>query len=111
QNVIKEGLDIFEDTFGYRSKSFIACKYVIPAELETKLSENGVSFIQGQRGHISPITDTGEIRIRRNFIGQTNENNQIFLIRNCFLEPSSEPGKDWVTSCLRQIETAFWWKK
>jgi hypothetical protein len=32
------------------------------------------------------------------------------MSRNCFFEPSLE-GVDWVTSCLKDIERAFRWKK
>ena len=30
KTAIKEGLDMFEETFGFRSKTFIACNYIWP---------------------------------------------------------------------------------
>jgi len=111
KNIVKDGLDIFKETFGYYSESFVANNYVFPVELESILSDYGVKFIQGQRGHVSPHANNGKIRIRRNFTGQTNKDRQFFLVRNCFLEPSSNPDKDWVISCLQDVKTAFRWKK
>src|SRR5690606_22010632 len=45
------------------------------------------------------------------FQGQQNDLGQYYLVRNARFEPSSNPNKDWINSCLKEIETAFFWKK
>ena len=32
-------------------------------------------------------------------------------MRNCAFEPSENPTKDWINSCLKEIEISFKWKK
>jgi len=44
------------------------------------------------------------------WLGQKNKYSQRFITRNCFFEPS-EKSKDWVDSCLKDIEIAFRWYK
>lgn len=111
KKILKEGLDLFEKTFGYRSESFVACNYIFPQELESMLFECGVKFIQGQRGHLSPDIYTGKKRVRRTFTGKRNSLNHIYLVRNCQFEPSSDWNKDWVGSCLLDMERSFRWGK
>ena len=36
--------------------------------------------------------------------------NQVYITRNCFFEPSQE-GRDWVSTCLQEIKSAFMWRK
>jgi hypothetical protein len=109
--IIENGLDLFEKTFGFQSDSFIACNYVFPRKLEKPLYNFGVQFIQGQRGHVSPNIETGKRRIERNYTGQKNKLGQRYLVRNCLFEPSSDWNKDWVDSCMTEVNTAFKWKK
>jgi hypothetical protein len=33
------------------------------------------------------------------------------MVRNCKFEPTADPNKDWVNSCLKEIQTAYRWKK
>ena len=46
KGVIASGLDLFEESFGYKSKSFIAPNYVWHPEIEKELAKQGVEFIQ-----------------------------------------------------------------
>jgi hypothetical protein len=48
----------------------------------------------------------GKTRMVYHYIGQKNRLGQIYLTRNCFFEPS-QPGRDWVDSCLNDIRIAF----
>jgi hypothetical protein len=54
----------------------------------------------------------GEGKSRRvfHYLGQKNKYNQKYITRNYFFEPSSG-GKDWVNSCLKDIDIVFNWKK
>jgi hypothetical protein len=54
----------------------------------------------------------GEEKFKRKFhyLGQQNKNGQYYLTRNAFSQ-LSEGSKDWVDSCLRDIESAFQFRK
>lgn len=106
-----EGLEMFKRVFGFSSKSFIACNYTWPKELENVLSAKGVNAIQSQAGN--NITDFNKhiIRTQRNFTGKKNNCNQIYTARNVVFEPYSNANKDWIDMALKEIENAFLWKK
>ena len=108
----KEGLDMFEKTFGFRSKTFIACNYIWPEDLEPVLKKEGIVLLQGQRGRFQPNPfKKGKGRIIRNYTGQKNSLGQIYTIRNVKFEPFEDPNKDCVNQSLKEIETAFYWHK
>ena len=110
QTIIAEGLQLFEKHFGYKSKSFIAPCYNWDTKLEPFLAAQGIEWIQGLRSQLQPtgVFDTYE-SIRHHF-GQ-QQNGLRFNVRNCFFEPSMLPQKDWVNSCLAQIQSAFLFSK
>ena len=108
---ITEGLGLFETTFGFPSRSFIACNYVWPDELEGTLAEHGVRLLKGQRGQIRPSADGRKVSIRRPYTGQRNHLGQWYAVRNVLFEPFEDSAKDWVSSALGQISDAFLWRK
>ena len=105
-NDISDGLQIFEEHFGFRSKSFIAPCYNWDTQLESFLSTQGIEWIQSLRSQLQPTGVFNEYQYKRHHFGQ-KQNGLRFNIRNCFFEPSMLPQKDWVTSCLAQIQAAF----
>lgn len=109
--VLEEGFKMFKMKFGIPSASFVACNYIFAVEMEEILGDLGVKYIQTQRGHISPDIFTGNKKVKRHFTGEINDFDQLYLVRNCFFEPTLEQNIDSVDSCLKQIETAFRWKK
>jgi hypothetical protein len=109
--VVAEGLNLFEEIFGYSSKSFIAPCYNWDIQLEPTLKTNGVKIIQGLKNQLKPTGTFNNYKLAPHYFGERNDSGLIYNIRNCFLEPSQLPGKDWVDSCLAQIENAFMWKK
>ena len=112
KTAIKEGLNMFEESFGFRSKSFIACNYIWPKDIEQGLFEEGIELIQGQRGRLQPDPfKKGQGKIIRNYMGQINCLGQTYTIRNVKFEPFEDPSQDWVDQCLNDIQTAFFWKK
>lgn len=106
-----EGFDLFEQIFGYRSKSFIPPCYTWDSEVEKTLHENGVKYIQGLIVQQVP-TGTFEVYKKKyHFIGSRNKFGQYYLIRNAFFEPALSKSTDPVGECLRRINIAFRWKK
>lgn len=108
---IEEGLKMFEETFGYRSLTAIAPNYTWNEEMEQIMFQNGVKGMQGGAVQRAPKTDGSGNEIIRHHTGQKNQLGQIYMVRNCRFEPSENPDKDWVTSCLKEINTAFRWRK
>lgn len=112
QDSIREGLGIFENLFGYKSKSFIASCYIWDPKIEKTLADEGVSYIQGGRFQRIPIPGSMNQYIRKfHFTGQRNDNGQIYLVRNCFFEPSETASNGLLEECIRRIQASFFWKK
>lgn len=102
---IVEASQLFEQLFGYKSKSFIAPSYKWDSAIENVLNDVGVQYIQGLYKH----TDNGKVNY--NFIGKHNKNGQIYLNRNCSFEYSQVPNVNWIDECLKCMEIAFRWHK
>lgn len=110
--ILAEGLDLFEQIFGFRSQSFIATTYTWPCEIEPFLSKGGVRYLQGMVSQCVPLDDDRTFKYRNsNFAGRRSPNGLTYLMRNAYFEPSQHPGRDWVGDCLRRIEIAFRWHK
>jgi hypothetical protein len=110
--IVQEGLAIFQQLWGYQSKSFIAPCYIWSSSLEPVLANSGVRYLQGLLNQLEPILQPGyQYKKRFHFQGSKNASGQRYLIRNAFFEPSTNPGFDWVNDCLHRIEIAFRWNK
>jgi hypothetical protein len=109
---VKEGLELFESIFGFKSKSIIAPTYCWPLELEKCFFDKGVEFLQGVALQKVPTNNGGEIRTKRtNFQGTKAKSGLIYLNRNAFFEPSMNKNFDWESDCLQRIKVAFGAKK
>lgn len=110
--ILTDGLDMFEEIFGFRSKSFIATTYEWSPKIEPCLFKNGVRYIQGTIAQKIPLDDDTTVKIvRRGFLGTKTKSGLIRLFRNCFFEPSTKPDFDFVDDCLNRIRIAFKWGK
>ena len=108
--ILEDGLNIFHDIFGYKSRSFIAPNYIWHSSIENTLHKNSVEFIKGAIFQNQPNLK-GNTRRKFHFCGEQNANKQLHLTRNCWFEPSSDKSVDWVNSCLNDIRSAFSAKK
>lgn len=106
KNYIVDAADIFLKSFGFSSKSFIAPAYIWPASAEETLAKAGISYLQGIPFQFDPGKGKG-FRRRFHFTGQRNTLGQLYLVRNCFFEPSLDDCKDWVDECLHRMKSAF----
>lgn len=106
-DIISEGLDMFENIFGYKSLSFIAPCYTWNPKLDETLYDKGVIGLQGTVYQRNP----GEKHIRH-WMGNRNSFGQIYTIRNCSFEPTQMNNKDMaISECLYRIKCAFRWNK
>lgn len=108
--IAKDGLRIFKELFGFASESFIAPNYSWSKSLESSISTEEVRFIQGARMHTYNVPAGQKASKSLRYFGRRNESGQIDLVRNAFFEPSENPKKDWLNSCLSEISSAFFWK-
>lgn len=115
KEVIKTGLDLFEQLYGYRSKYFVPTNGPFNNTLEETLNECGIRYINTGKKQREPLGN-GQYRVNTRFLGDKNQFGQIYLTRNCFFEPAAtgfEVPKNysWVDYCLKEIEIAFRWHK
>lgn len=108
---LAEGMNLFEEMFQYRSKSFIPPCYTWSTQIEEFLSLIGVKYIQGILVQKVPTGQFGVYKKKIHFFGEKNKYGQHFLIRNSFFEPSLSKSSDPVGECLKRIEISFRWNK
>ena len=105
KEILKDGLQIFKNTFKFDSQSFIAPNYTWRSELEPYLKELGVMTIQGARAQREP-TGT-HTYIKKHKMGYSNPFNQTYLIRNVEFEPSLNKNVNWKRYVMNQVKNAF----
>lgn len=111
ETVIEEGLLLFENLFGYKSESFIPTRYTYDNRIESVLIDNNVKYMQGIVLHLNPLDGGDKFKYSKRFVGKYSDNGLLYLMRNCFFEPSLNQNFDWVDDCLKRIEIAFLWNK
>jgi hypothetical protein len=112
--ILRDGMKLFEDLFGYKSISFIANCYIWDNLVEKTLSDLGVKYLQGISNQCIPKLDKNnnhKIIYKKHYFGEKNKFGQRYFLRNVFFEPSISPTKDWVSECLERIDIAFKCKK
>jgi hypothetical protein len=110
QKIIEEAVVLFESICGYTPTHFIAPNREGPKELDAILANVGIKSLTMSKLRQYP---KGDERYERelNWMGRKNEFEQIIITRNCHFEPSDTSNIDWVSTCLREIENAFRWRK
>jgi hypothetical protein len=110
EDIIKDGLNLFNKLFGFRASFFVAPNGPFPNILEKSLCDNGIAFIGKQKIQEEPL-GYGRTRKVLHYLGMKNRFGQIYMTRNCYFEPGSPDKNDWIDSCLREINIAFRWHK
>jgi hypothetical protein len=109
KNSIIEGLTLFENLFGYKSKSFIANNFTWSTALEKILSEKGIKHLQGMKYQLLPKADCEKRKLIRHYLGDRNMYDQIYSVRNCSFEPSIDNRE--VDKTIDEVRNAFFWNK
>jgi len=104
-NIYLEGLDLFNDLFGYSSESIVPPNYIWSNDFNSGVAKKGVKYIQGIRKMKEP--KEGSFVYKNRFMGQMTESGQLNLVRNCLFEPTITSFKNPVEYCLRDMEIAF----
>lgn len=109
KEILKEGMQLFQEIFGYTSKYFIAPCYTWNPELNETLKLLGVDILQG--AYLQHLSKKGyKSGSLYNYMGKKNKFGQVYLVRNCFFEPTQnlKLNKEY---CLNNIRKAFSLKK
>lgn len=104
---IREGLQIYNKLHEKNPKSYIATNYIWPKEFEYILAHEGVKYLQGSFAHQIPSMGKGQNKTKYHYIGEINDYDQTYLIRNAFFEPTSTRRSDDIERCLKDIDKVF----
>lgn len=106
---IVSGLKLFEQIFGFQSKTFIANNFIWDSDLDEILAKCGVEYFQGMKYQLLPLYKGSNRRYIRHWFGELNKFNQFYGIRNCSLEVCEKDTT--VESCLKEVAMAFAFNK
>lgn len=107
--VIQTGLRLFKMLFNYKATYFVPPNGPFSTKLESLCFAEGIKYLSVSKIQDEPI-GYGKVRKRFHWLGQRTTSGITCLTRNCFFEPS-QPGQDWINSCLSDISIAFKWYK
>ena len=111
ERVIKDGMSLFRELWGFSSVSSIAPCYIWNDEIEKILNAEGVKIMQGTTIQNLPLLTGAGYKKKYHYTGQYNSLGQLYVVRNCFFEPSNSPSINNVSYCLKSIELAFKYHK
>lgn len=110
--ILQSGASLFQETWGYISKSFIAPCYTWSSSIEPVLSSCGIQYIQGT--HVQRVPVSGlELQVKKkyHYLGQKNFLGQRYLVRNVTFEPVVSSSVYGVAQALKEIDLAFRYRK
>ena len=105
-----EGLDVFEQLFGYRSLSIIPPNYTWSKDFDYAVAEKGVKYIQGIRKVREPAPGE-KSKYTHRYLGMKNSYGQLELVRNVSFEPSLITVNGIVDRVLSEVDIAFKMRK
>jgi len=109
KKIISDGLILFENLFGYKATYFVPPNGPFNKNLESEVAKSGIKYLYGDRFQHEAL-GYGKTRLRIHYLGQQSNEKLRYVTRNCFFEPSME-SKNWINSCLSDIEISFRWHK
>ena len=106
---IQTGLKMFENIHGRKARYFVPPNGFFNRNLEKITAESGVEYLCAPKIQTEPL---GRLQYKKSFhfIGQKSKWGFKYITRNAFFEPNDK-SRDWVQSCLAEMENAFRWKK
>ena len=108
--IVKDGLDKFNQVFGYRSVHFNPPGGREHPVIHQVLKDAGIKYLD------TPLIKTehqgnGKYKKIINYTGKKNKLGMTYEVRNVVFEPTNDRGFDWVNYSLKQIEAAFFWNR
>lgn len=108
--ILEEGLDKFEQVYGYKSNHFTPPVYSIHHSLFATLKQKGIDYIDlglVRKEH----QGFGKYKSEINYTGKKTSQGLSIIVRNVVFEPTEDRGIDWIAFTMKQIEAAFRWNK
>jgi len=105
KEIIKDGLKLFNDLFGYNALYFVPPNGRISNKLNAVCFDNGIRFRSVSTVQYE-YNLNDKTKKKYHWLGQSDKSGIKYIVRNCVFEPS-RPGRDWVDSCLSDIKIAF----
>jgi hypothetical protein len=109
KTIIEDGLNKFEEVYGYRPTTFTPPAMLIHPSLLGFVETLGIKGIDKPRAHRVHLSK-GRYKSEKNYLGIRKGENHVTLVRNCMFEPNSRE-LDWVDFTYNQIKAAFFWGK
>ena len=108
--IIKDGLDRFEEVYSYRSVHFNPPGGREHPIIHQALKDAGIKYLD------TPLIKnehqgSGKYKRILNYTGKRNDLEMIYQVRNVVFEPTDDRGFDWIDYSFKQIETAFFWHR
>lgn len=110
REVLKDGMELFQSVFGYPSITFTPPSQRLHPDLYSYVESLGVRAID-KPFHCVRKLDTNDFVHEFNKLGRRNGQGHISIVRNVVFEPTNNRSFDSVQFALKQISTAFRWKK
>jgi hypothetical protein len=71
--IIREGLQLFEGIFRFKSSTFIANNFIWDSSINKELLRNGVTTFQGMKYQLAPIFGDNNRKKSRHYLGEKND--------------------------------------
>ena len=105
---LKDAVNIFNQSFGYYSSSFISPAYIWHSDMHRVFTDYKIKSLQGISIQYQPSNLLSKYWMKFHYTGEIDKKNGLlYTARNCFFEPSSMPEKDWVNYTLSRIDKSF----
>lgn len=101
-DTVLEGYEMFEEHFGFQSKTAIAPSYTWTPRMEKALRRKGVKAMQGIIVQKRPVMSSDSYRIKYHLIYTKS-----YQMRNVFFEPALTGAINTVENALKRISEAF----
>lgn len=110
EEIVIDGLNRFEEVFGYRSDHFNPPGGREHPVLHKTLHDHGVKYIDTAMIK-NEHQGMGKYKKVYNYTGKKNLYGQLYLVRNVVFEPIHERRINWVDFSFKQVEAAFRWRR
>ena len=108
--IIADGLKLFEQVFGFRSKTFTPPAQKLHPELYPFMEAQGVRGIHKPLYCVQRLDRDKTVR-EFNRLGRRRGQGHVSIVRNVVFEPNNDPAFDSVGHALNQVAAAFRWRK
>jgi hypothetical protein len=110
KEIIKDGLDLFQQVYGYPSLTFTPPAQQLHVDLYPFVSSLGVIGLDKVRNTTRHLGNGKYIK-ESNIMGDSITPTATTIVRNCVFEPTDDRGFDWVNYTFKQVQAAFYWNK